>query len=333
MAILITGGSGFVGLNVASALLEQGRNVALFGPTPPPLAAVEQLGGLKGGLSIVQGDVRDRQSVEDAVKATGADQIVHGAAITAGLAREASEAVRIAEVNLNGTLNVLEAAIACGVRRMVQLGTGSVFGQVPESIEAIDEDLPPVPDSLYGITKYAAERAAIRYRATRGLDVVVGRLGVVFGRWEYDTGVRDTLSVPYQLLRLAERGEKAYFRPNLPDDWVYATDIAGAVVALLDVPHTSHALYQLATGARWSITSWCERLKGEFPSFDYELTEDPARINVARAAPTARPPFRVDRLRDGVGFQAGFGEAKAFDDYVAWHQSSVGAPVPFVASR
>lgn len=327
MAILITGGSGFVGLNVASALLEQGQSVTLFGPTPPPLAAVEKLGGLKGILSIVEGDVRDRRSVEHAIEAVGADRLVHGAAITAGLTREASEAVRIAEVNLNGTLNVLEAAISRGMRRMVQLGTGSVYGQVPAGIEAIPEDLPPVPDSLYGITKYAAERAAVRYRGTRELDVVVGRLGVVFGKWEYDTGVRDTLSVPYQLLRLAAQGEQAYFRRGLPDDWVYATDIAGAVVALLDAPRTSHAVYQLATGRRWSITNWCDRLKDEFPGFDYQVTDDPARINVAKAAPTARPPFLVDRLRDDVGYQARFGEAEAFEDYIAWHRSSGGAPV------
>lgn len=324
MAVLITGGSGFVGLNVASALLEQGENVTLFGPAPPPPAAVGQLQGLKGVLSIVEGDVRDRRCVEHAIDAAGAARIVHGAAITAGLAREASEAVRIAEVNLNGTLNVLEAAISRGVRRVVQLGTGSVFGRVPEGIEAIEEELPPVPDSLYGITKYAAERAAVRYRSTRDLDVVVGRLGVVFGRWEYDTGVRDTLSVPYQLLRLAEQGELACFRPGLPDDWVYATDIAGAVLALLDAPRPSYPLYQLATGRRWSVTSWCERLKGAFPGFDYRVTDDSARLNVAKAAPTARPPFRVDRLRDDVGYRTRFGEAEAFEDYIAWHRSSAG---------
>ncbi|TDR90243.1 NAD-dependent epimerase/dehydratase family protein [Enterovirga rhinocerotis] len=321
MSVLVTGGSGFVGLNIASELLAQGTDVALFGPAAPPAGALAHLRGLKGVLTIAEGDVRDRRSLDEAIAATGASRLVHGAAITAGLEREAVEAIRIAEVNLLGTLNVLDAAVAAGIRRVVQLGTGSVFGSVPPDIDAIDETLPPVPDSLYGITKYAAERAAIRYRQTRGLDVVVARLGVVFGRWEYDTGVRDTLSVPLQLARLARAGEKACFRAGLPDDWVYAADIAGAVAALLDAPATSYPVYQIATGRRWSITDWCERLKGTYPGFDYALSADDALINVARAAPTARPPFRVDRLREDVGYRARFLEEAAFEDYLAWHRA------------
>lgn len=321
MSVLITGGAGFVGLNVAAELLAAGTGVALFGPAAPPAAALAHLGGLKGSLRIVDGDVRDRRAVAEALAATGARRIVHGAAITAGLEREAVEAVRIAEVNLLGTLNVLDAAVAAGVQRVVQLGTGSVFGSVSPGVESIDEELPPVPDSLYGITKYAAERAAVRYRKTRGLDVAVARLGVVFGRWEYETGVRDTMSVPLQLMRLARSGEKAFFRPGLPDDWVYATDVAGAVAALLAVPATQHPVYQLATGRRWSITDWCDRLKEAYPRFDYAVSEDDALINVARAAPTARPPFRVDRLREDAGYSARFLEAAAFEDYVAWHRA------------
>jgi len=326
MTVLITGGSGFVGLNVASALLARGDKVVLFGTAAPPDTAGRHLRSLPGRLEVVQGDVRDRTAMMAALRAHSADRIIHMAAITAGLERESREALMIAEVNLGGTIQVLEAAIACGVRRVVQLGTGSVFGQVPAEVESIDENLPPVPDSLYGITKYAAERTAMRYRETRGLDVVVGRLGVVFGRWEYDTGVRDTLSMPLQLLRLAASGGTARFRSGLPDDWVYATDIAGAVVALLDAPAPRHGIYHLATGRRWSILDWCKRLQATFPGFAYEVTQDLSRVTVGAAAPTARPPFRVGRLREDIGFSACFGEEEAFQDYVSWYQEAAGNP-------
>lgn len=322
MSVLITGGAGFVGLNVASAFLGRGEEVVLFGPAAPPEAAERHLRSLPGRLEVVTGDVRDRAAIMDTLRAQAADRVVHMAAITAGLDRESREAAAIAEVNLGGTIEVLEAALACGVRRVVQTGTGSVYGPLVAGVEAIDETLPPVPESLYGITKYAAERTALRYRATRGLDVVVGRLGNVFGRWEYDTGVRDTLSLPFQLLRLAAVGGMARFRPGLPDDWVYATDIAAAIVALTDTPAFRHGVYHLATGRRWSVTGWCERLKGAFHGFDYELTEDPARVTIGAATPSARPPFRVDRLREEIGFATRFGEAEAFDDYLAWHRGS-----------
>jgi len=327
MTVLITGGAGFVGLNVAAAFLARAEEVAIFGPAAPPAAAERHLRSLPGRLEIVLGDVRDRAAVKSALTAHNVDRLVHAAAITAGVAREASAASVIAAVNLIGTIEVLEAAVACGIRRVVQLGTGSIFGQRAGGVDALDETHPAVPDSLYGITKFAAERTALRYRGTRELDVVVARLGVVFGRWEHDTGVRDTLSLPLQLHRIASAGGVARFRPGLPDDWVYATDVAEAVLALMDATRPAHDIYHLATGRRWSIPAWCDRLCVAFPGFAYEVTDDSARLTVGAAAPNARPPFLVDRLRDDIGFVARFGAPEAFDDYLAWHRATdAGAP-------
>jgi nucleoside-diphosphate-sugar epimerase len=321
MHVLVTGGSGFVGLNIAAALLSKGDRVVLYGPDRPPAIAERYLRGLSGEFVVELGDVRDRTRVIEVIEQHRADHVVHGAAITAGLDREAHQARLIADVNLGGTIEVLEAALACGVKRMIQIGTGSVYGTVAPAIQSIREDLAPVPDSLYGTTKYAAERTAVRYRDKRGLDVVVGRLGVVFGRWEYDTGVRDTLSIPLQLLKIAEAGGVARFRHGLPDDWVYATDVADAIVAMLGANSLRHGVYQIASGSRWSVTNWCDRLKQAFPKFDYAVTDDETGINVGVTSPAARPPFSVDRLRDDAGFSARFREADAFADYMQSRQT------------
>ena len=315
MPVLITGGSGFVGLNIAIALLNKGNDVVLYGPQRPPPAAERYLQTLPGSLAIEIGDVRDGEQVKRIIRDHRVDRLVHGAAITAGAEREVSQARLIADVNLGGTIEVLEAALACGVTRVVQLGTGSVFGSVDPSIDLIDEATPPIPVSMYGITKYAAERTALRYREMRGLNVVVGRLGVVFGRWEYDTGVRDTLSLPLQLFKLAEAGTTARFRRGLPDDWVYATDVADAVVALLDSGTLRHGLYQIAGGSRWSLPDWCDRLAQAFPGFAYEIVTGDAPVNIGGNAPAGRPPFSVSRLQQDTGFQARFRPAEAFADY------------------
>lgn len=323
MPILITGGCGFVGLNIAAALLERNELVVLYGPDRPPAAAERYLRSLSGSIAIEFGDVRDRAQLMQAIRNHQTTSLVHGAAITAGAEREARQARAIADVNLGGTIEVLEAALACGITRVVQLGTGSVHGAVDPDIEMIDEGLPASPVSLYGITKYAAERTALRYRDTRGLDVVVARLGVVFGRWEYNTGVRDTLSLPLQLLKIAEAGEVARFRNSLPDDWIYATDIADAVVALLSAPSLRHGLYQISGGSRWSIAGWCDRLKQAFPPFDYVVTDDEKVLNVGVSSPAARPPLAVERLRQDTGFSVRFGETESFSDYIQWHREQV----------
>lgn len=316
MPVLITGGAGFVGLNIAAALLGKGETVVLYDVNRPPQAAERHLRAMGAGLVIELGDVRDGPRLAAAIRGHRIDRIVHGATITAGADRETRQARLIADVNLGGTIEVLEAALAGGVSRVVQLGTGSIFGAATPDVERIDEERAPIPDSLYGITKYAAERAAVRYRDNRGLDVVVGRVGVAFGHWEYDTGMRDTLSLPLQLLKIAEAGGTARFRRGLPDDWIYATDVADAVVALLYAPSLGYDVYQIGRGRRWSLTDWCDRLRDAFSNFDYAIVGRDGPINVGAVSPNARPPFSAERLRRDTGFSARFHEANAFDDYI-----------------
>jgi nucleoside-diphosphate-sugar epimerase len=319
MSVLITGGSGFIGLNLAERLLARGETVVAFGPQPPPLAAFGQFAKLPGTFLFESGDVRDRTSLQSALRHHKVSHLIHGAAITAGLGREQAQAPLIAEVNLIGTLNVLDAACAADVGRVLHLSSGAVFGTGGHAHAELVEDRDiPQPDSLYGITKYAAERAALRYRSTRNLDVTVARLGVVFGRWEYDSGVRETLSLPLLLTRLAEAQETARFCADLPDDWLYAGDAAGAMIKIADARRLPHALYQIGTGRRWSPVAWCERLSAAYPGFSYELVGQREQANVGANSPAARPPFSIDRLRQDLGFAPRFDQAEAFADYQAW---------------
>jgi nucleoside-diphosphate-sugar epimerase len=324
MSVLITGGAGFVGLNLAMQLLRDGESVVSYGLEAPPAAAMRVFETLSGKMTVRIGDVRDRPALLDVLREHQVDRIVHGAAITASLEREAEQAALIAAVNFGGTIELLEAALQHGVRRVVQLGSGSVYGSnVKKDGLLNEEDDTPTPDSLYGITKYAAERIALRYRATRGLDVVVARLGVVFGRWEYDTAVRDTLSIPLKLAQLAKNGQCATFCDHIPDDWVYATDVADAVILLLRAHSTPHALYHIATGVRWSATSWCERLRELHPGFTYKIVKDVSEANVGQLAPLPRPPFSIARLQTDMGYQVRFAELEAFADYAAWSVQSL----------
>lgn len=319
MNVLITGGSGFIGLNLAERLLARGDAVVAFGPEPPPLAAFEQFARLPGTFLFESGDVRDSASILSALRRHEIKHLIHGAAITASVAREQSQARVIAEVNLIGTLNVLDAACAANVGRVIHLSSGAVFGTGGHMHAELVEDRDiPQPDSLYGITKYAAERAALRYRSTRTLDVTVARLGVVFGRWEYDTGMRDTLSLPLLLTRLAEAQETARFCADLPDDWLYAGDAAEAMIKIADARHLPHALYQIGTGRRWSPVAWCERLSAAYPGFSYKLVGQREEANVGANAPAARPPFSIARLRQDLGFAPRFDQARAFADYQRW---------------
>ena len=320
MTTLITGGAGFVGLNIARELLQSGEKVVIFDLGQISPAAFVDFQCADGLLEVVCASVLSSSDLAQALRAHQIDRIVHGAAITASLEREKASAKEIVEVNTLGTINVLECAIAAGVSRTVCLGTGSVFGPtVSNQTGLLDEtaDLPQ-PETLYGISKFAAERIALRYRQTRGIDLTVARLGVVFGRYEHDTGLRDTMSAPLVLGQLALRSEHAKVYRHLPDDWVYATDVARVVKQLLDTKTPIGPLYQIATGAPWSVEDWCQRLANAFPDFTYELVDTQEAANVGRITPNRRPCFSIERLRNDIQYEPYFTAQRAFEDYVTW---------------
>jgi nucleoside-diphosphate-sugar epimerase len=319
MRVLLTGGAGFVGLNVAERLLACGATVVCFGPMPPVAVALGRFRTLPGRFIVEAGDVRDVGRLEAVIRYHGVTHVVHAAAITAGPDRETWQAAAIAEVNLVGTLNVLQIARLTGVTRVLVLGSGAVFGAAgigPLCLRG-DEVLPR-PESLYAITKHAAERAAVRFRQMHGLDAVVARLGVVFGPWEHDTGVRDTPSPPFLLKRIAQAGETARVGSAVPDDWIHAADAAAAIIRLLQAQSLRYALYHVASGRRWSLATWCEQLQSRYPAFNYELNVDPATANVGGGAIAARAPMDVMRIRDDTGFAAAHDEVSAFAAYQAW---------------
>src|SRR3981081_72292 len=199
MKILIFGGTGFVGLNIAAALLARGHAVTLFDCANLPAAAQHDFAGYREALTVVQGDITDRQAVMDVV-ADGHDAIVLGAAITAGPAREAADPESIMQVNLLAPLPVLVAARRSGIARIINLSSGAAFGSAGARAALLDEETACDPEALYAITKFASERVAARLAALWQCEMISVRLSAVFGPWERTNGVRDTLSPQAQNL-------------------------------------------------------------------------------------------------------------------------------------
>jgi len=312
--ILLTGGAGFVGLNVAEQLLERGDEVLIFDLRPPPAFFSKDL--------FVQGDITDPAFLKSVFQQYRIEQVIHMSAITAGPERDAREPRRIAEVNLIGTLNVLQESRNHGVKRFVHASTGALYGPAGIGVaEPLDEERHrPVPESMYGITKYAAERSCLRLAALWGLDVRIGRLAQVFGRWEHASGVRDRLSMPTEIARIARAGGEAVFPPLGDTDYIYAPDVASALIALLDAKAPSHRLYHLGTGAAWALPVWCELLALRFPKFRWRESSEGA--NVVPLSPGTRTRFSNRRLVEDLGWAPRFDLAAAADDFVAWLETT-----------
>jgi UDP-glucose 4-epimerase len=322
MRILITGGTGFVGLNLAETLLGRGHEVVFFDLRQPPASFMRAVGHAGDRVRVETGDVCNAGDIERVFGDGGITHVFQGAAITPGPEREAAAAQQVIDVNLSATLAIVRAAARAGVQRLLFPSSLTVYGEHLYETAPIDESsTPPAPDTLYAITKYAAERAALTTGRSLGLDVVVGRIGAVFGPWEGDTQVRDLLS-PYAQLAAAFVRRTPAVLPGVyaPREMIYSRDLADALVTLLFAEQPTHDVYNLSVNADWSdmLPKWCDKLRASSPSFKWRYCTAEEIPTILYPDNRARTTMRTDRLASDLRFLPRFTADAALADYAAW---------------
>ncbi len=185
MATLVTGGTGFVGSNIVKELARAGHQVVSFDLKSPDQLTKHFVQEVASRVSFVQGDLLDRSAVERLGVDHSIDKIVHAAVFTVN--RVALETLRSRDVigiNIEGTANVLELARTLQVGRFIYVSSGAVYGAASPGDQTLNEETPPVPQNLYGITKYASELLTQRYGELYQFSTASVRLSTPYGPME-----------------------------------------------------------------------------------------------------------------------------------------------------
>ena len=177
MSYLITGGAGFIGSNIARALVQKNENVRILDNFSS--GNIENLTDISDRVEVIDGDIRDYWTVVEAVK--GIDYILHQAALPS-VPRSVKNPLTSNTVNINGTLNVLEAAKNAGVKKMVMASSSSVYGESEELPK--HEKMIPSPLSPYAITKLTNEYYAKVYWQLYKFPTVCLRYFNIFGPYQ-----------------------------------------------------------------------------------------------------------------------------------------------------
>jgi UDP-glucose 4-epimerase len=296
MSILVTGATGFVMANLVRHLAAQGHRVVAADRVAPDNLLQRFVSGLPGAVDFQTLDVTDRDAVRRVIGAARPERVVHGAAITS-VPPDAERArfVETVDVNVVGTLHVLDALRDTGTGRIVVVSSGSVYGSRTH-LHPITETDANEPVGVYPWSKWAGESFARRFADVHGLDVAVTRLASPFGPLERDTGSRPLLSpLAYwslaalrgQPIRVA--GPKAFMR-----DAVYAEDIASGITAILTADRLPHQIFNVGWGRGTTAEDAIAALTRLVPGVKVEWKPD----ETSPWGYTVRGPLAVDRLRE-----------------------------------
>ena len=174
MKYLVTGGAGFIGSNIVEELIKRGENVRVLDNFST--GKRENLKEFQKQIEIVEGDIRSYHIVQEAVK--GIDVVLHQAALPS-VPRSIKDPITTNEVNIGGTLNMLDAAVKEGIKRFVFASSSSVYGDNPELPK--HEGMTPSPLSPYAVSKLAGENYCRVFSNLYGIETVCLRYFNVFG--------------------------------------------------------------------------------------------------------------------------------------------------------
>jgi nucleoside-diphosphate-sugar epimerase len=317
---LVTGGNGWLPSHVVRRLARTGETVVSYDLMEPDDYLRVFLGADTANVVFESGDVTDRERLREAAVRHGVTSIISAAAITPRVDRERREPERILDVNLGGVVNALEVARGLeDFHRFVQISSCAVFGDVPGATE-LDEDSPANSTNLYGITKLAGERVALRYGDLFGLDVVVVRPSNVYGPMERFTPGYAGATELREMLRIHFNGEpiKVASLDASHRDWTFAEDVAEGIERAWAVGGPlPHRVYIVSSGEQQSVGDVLEAFRQNLSGLEYEVVSpDEANYPVDPGVPGPLPLNR--RVHEHLGWSPRTPFADGMREYLAW---------------
>jgi len=270
MTYLVTGGNGFIGSRVVRDLVTDGEQVIVYDWLPDRLMLQRFLNSeqIEKQVKIIQGDVTDFARLAGTIKEYGVEKIIHTAAL---LLHDVNANPFLGiRVNCDGTVAVFEAARLFGVKKVVWISYGSVFGP-PEAYreEYIPNDAPHYPQNLYGATKSIDEHFANYYAGTYNMDIVAIRLVLVYGAWQSRGRTARIIQQMVINPALGLPGKVPAARDNILG-WTYVEDAARAILLAAKSGKTRTRAFSVR-GNIHSVGEIADYVKELIPSADITL--------------------------------------------------------------
>lgn len=238
---LVTGGAGFIGSHLVRALLDQGDRVRVVDNFST--GTRENLAGLAGPLEVLEADVRDRTQMEWAVH--GVDLVFHLAAFVS-VPASMNDPQACFEINVQGTINLLEAARQAGVRHVILASSAAVYGENDHL--PVQETQPPAPQSPYALSKLVDEQLGDLYSRMFGLPVTALRYFNVYGPRQSPESDYAAVIPIFVRSFLTGQPPTVFGDGQQGRDFVYVGDVVRANLAAASRPDSAGKVFNVCTG-------------------------------------------------------------------------------------
>lgn len=316
-------GAGLIGSHVARSLVERGEAPVLM-DIRAQRGALAQLFDLER-VRIIEGSVLDPPALYDVIERYSISGIVHLAVnpmLTAGAQVDPRAAV---ELNIMGSVNVLEAARKLGHCRTV-LASSTVLSNFMAGGEGggdrTQEEAYPRPTTFYAACKQAVENLALNYARWHDVDVVALRIGAVAGPWNGHGGGRPS-NWFREAVQAALIGDTVVIPPARMD-WVYVRDVASSVLAALDTRHLRNRIYNIAMGRLVDGRDLKAAIEAVFPSAVVRIERPTRQAGVA--VPDMERASDITLARCQLNFAPRFGMVEAVADMASWLKAQTHVP-------
>jgi UDP-glucose 4-epimerase len=313
--IMITGGAGFLGTYVTRMLAERGDRVVIFDAagSAPELAVLTA--PFEQNIVRVRGQILDLSSLLRCVQQHSVERIFHAAALYDPPYSLEDPAITF-QVNVNGTINVLEAARFLGVKRVVHSSSIAVYA--PRQYEPINETHPILlpsagnPLGPYGASKAAAEIVGLTYYSTNGVDFVALRNSAIYGYgMRYPMYIKPMIenSLRKQPTRFASGGD-------MRRDYTHVKDIAQAVLKALDAPASvlTQRVFNIGSGNMHSATQVAETVRSLLPQADIEIAAGLSELE--QSDMRARGTLDLTAARQQLKYEPAYSLEAGIRDYI-----------------
>ncbi len=315
MRVLVTGGAGFIGHHLVAALLARGDEVVVLDDYSTGYRS--RLDAVRDLITIVEGDIRDPDATARATE--GVEVVLHQAAIPS-VARSVADPLRSNSVNVDGTIRLMLACVAAGVRRVVAAGSSSIYGAGPELPRR--ETQRPDPRSPYAVSKLATEHYVHTLGELHGIETVVLRYFNVFGPGQ-DPESQYAAVVP-KFITAALAGERPVIHGDgrQSRDFTYVDNVVSANLLAATAASVSGVTANVGCGGRFDLLQLLDRIRDAVGDLAEPVFEP------IRAGDVRDSEADIGVARERLGYEVLVPFDEGVRRTVAWYREAGGQPRP-----